>query len=108
MVTVAADWTSEGFSDVVQAAVVAQVVARAAPLKRITDAELPLPATKFAPFTSKGNASTAPAMTLEGRRVSMVGPLVMATVAEADFVESATLVAMTAMPLGEGAELGAL
>jgi hypothetical protein len=48
-----------------------------------------------------------PAITLEGRILSITGPFVIATVAEADFVGSATLVAVTEIALGEGAAVGA-
>ena len=91
-----------------QVVAVAQVVARAVPFSRITEAELPLPATKFAPSTSKGKLSTAPAITLDGKITSIVGPLVTATVALALFVESATLVAVTEIALGDGAAVGAV
>jgi hypothetical protein len=50
----------------------------------------------------------APAITLEGNNCSIVGPLVTATAALADFVESAWLVAVTAMALGDGAFAGAM
>jgi len=95
-------------SDVVHAVVDAQAVLRAAPSSRITDAEFPLPATKFTPSTSSGNDSTAPAITLDGRIASIAGPLVRVIVAEADFVESAWLVATTEIAFGEGAALGAV
>src|SRR5580658_6099018 len=103
-----ADCTSAGFSTVAQLAAVPQVVARAAPFSKITEAELPLPATKFTPCTSNGKLSTAPAITLEGKITSITGPLVMATVALALFVESAALVATTEIALGEGAVAGAV
>lgn len=103
----AADCTSTGLSVVEQVFTLGHVVARALPLIRIVDAALPEPATKFRPCTEKGKLSTAPAITLDGRITSMAGPLVMVTVAVADFVVSATLVAMTEMPLGEGAAVGA-
>jgi hypothetical protein len=38
----------------------------------------------------------------------MVGPLVIATLAVADFVGSATLIAVTEIAFGEGAALGAV
>lgn len=47
-------------------------------------------------------------MTLEGRIVSITGPLVRATVAAADFVGSAWLVAITEIAFGEGAAPGAV
>lgn len=106
-VRVPADATSEGFNTVVQVDVEAQVVLRAMPLIKIVEAELPLPATKLAPWTDSGKLSTAPAMTLDGRITSIVGPLVMAIVAEADFDGSAALVATTEIAFGDGAAAGA-
>jgi len=100
--------TSDGLIDVVQAVVDAHVVLRDAPFNRIAEAELPLPTTKFTPSTSSGNDSTAPAITLEGKIVSIAGPLVMASVADADFVESTWLVAITEIALGDGATEGAV
>ena len=91
-----------------QVVVVAHVVARATPLRRITEPASPLPATKFKPWTDSGKPSTAPAITLEGKIVSMVGPDVIAIVAEADFVLSAWLVAMIDIAFGEGATVGAV
>ena len=91
----------------VQVFALGHVVARAVPLIRIVDAALPEPATKFSPCTENGKPSTAPAITLDGRITSIAGPEVMATVAVADFVPSATLVAITDIPFGEGAEVGA-
>ena len=99
--------TSDGFSTVVQANVVAQVVVRAAPLIKITEAALPLPATKLVPCTASEKPSTAPAIALDGRSTSIVGPLRTATVAEADFVGSAALVATTEIAFGDGAAPGA-
>jgi hypothetical protein len=87
---------------------VAQVVARGDPFNKIVDAALPLPPTKFTPWMTRGKPSTAPAITLEGRIVSMTGPLVIVTAAAADFVLSAWLVAVTVIPLGDGADLGAV
>ena len=83
------------------------MVVRGSPLSRIVDAVFPLPATKFAPCTSNGMLSTAPAIALDGRSMSIIGPLVSATVAEADFVASAWLVAVTEIAFGEGAAVGA-
>lgn len=106
-VRVPAAAASDGFSAVVHIDVVAQVVVRAAPLIRIVDAELPPPATKCVPWTDSGKPSTAPAIALDGRSTSIVGPLVTATVAEADFVGSAELVATTKIAFGDGAAPGA-
>ena len=83
------------------------MVARATPLSRMVEAEAPAPSTKLIPSTSKGKPSTAPAITLEGKIASMMGPVEMATAAVADFVGSATLVAMIEMALGDGAAVGA-
>ena len=77
------------------------------PLMRIEEAALPDPATKFVLALENGKLSTAPAITLDGRITSIAGPLVMATVAVADFVPSARLVAITEMAFGEGATVGA-
>src|ERR1700720_2337423 len=107
MVSVVADCTSAGLSAVEQVSVLGHVVARAVPLIRIADAALPEPGTKFRPCTETGKLSTAPAITLDGRITSIAGPLVMVTAAVADFVAPATLVAITEMPLGEGATVGA-
>jgi hypothetical protein len=51
--------------------------------------------------------STAPAMMLEGRIFSIIGPFVIAIIADANFVASAWLVAVTEIALGEGAAFGA-
>ena len=105
-VTVVAVTTSAGVNAVEHAVVDPHVVLRAVPFKRICDAPLPLPATNPAPSTLSGNPSTAPAITLEGSTASIAGPLVIATSAVADFVGSATLVAVTAIEFGEGAKFG--
>ena len=47
-------------------------------------------------------------MVLDGRRASIAGPLEIEIVADADFVGSASLVAITEIALGEGAALGAV
>src|ERR1700735_454449 len=107
IVSVAADCTSVGLSAVAQVLVLGHVVERATPFIRMVDAALPEPATKFKPCTAKGKLSTAPAITLDGRITSIAGPLVMVTAAVADFAASATLVAMTEIPFGEGATVGA-
>ena len=90
-----------------QAVAVGQAVARAVPLMRIEEAAAPEPATKFTPWSDSGKLSAAPAITLDGSITSIVGPLVMATVAVADFVASARLVAITEIALGDGATVGA-
>lgn len=106
-VAVAADSTSAGLSAIEHSVADWHVVLRAVPFSKIWDAPLPLPATKFTPSTLSGNPSTAPAITLDGSTTSIPGPLVNATVAVADLVESAALVAVTAISFGEGAVLGA-
>ena len=70
--------------------------------------EPPLSATKFKPWTDSGKPSTPPAITPEGKSASMVGPDVIAIVAEAHFVLSAWLVAMIEIAFGEGATAGAV
>ena len=50
----------------------------------------------------------APAIALEGKITSMVGPDVTAMVADAVFVLSVTLVAMIEIAFGEGATVGAV
>src|SRR5271156_857060 len=106
MVDVAADATPAGFSPVAQLVVAAQVVPRAAPLIKIVDAPTPLPATNPLPCTCNGKLSTAPAKTLDGKIISIVGPLAMATVALAVLLGSAALVAVTVTAFGEGADVG--
>jgi hypothetical protein len=76
-------------------------------LIKIIDAPLPLPAAKFAPCSSSGKLSAAPAITDDGRITSIIGPLEIASVAAADFVGSAWLVAITEIALGFGAAAGA-
>ena len=104
---VPAVWTSDGLTTVAQDVALVQEVLRGVPSRRITDDELPLPAVKPTPVTVKGKLSTATANTLEGKIVSIVGPVTMAIAAEADFVASAMLVAVTVIALGEGAMAGA-
>lgn len=86
----------------------AQVVARGLPPNRITEAPAPPPAAKPCPWTARVKLFAAPAIKLEGKSRSIVGPFVTATVAVADFVASAWLVAVTATALGEGALAGAV
>lgn len=108
-VIVAADCRSDGLSTVVQLVVVAwHVVARATPFMRITPPAFPLPGTKFAPSTVSGKLSTAPAITLEGKIVSITGPEVIAIAAADVFVVSATLVATIEIAFGLGATAGAV
>src|SRR5580704_11489172 len=108
MVSVPADCTSAGFSPVAQLVTAAHVVPRVVPLIEMADAAMPLPATNPLPCTCSGKLSTAPANTLDGKITSMVGPLVIATVALADMVVLAWLVAVTATAFGEGAVAGAV
>lgn len=91
-----------------QLSAVRHVVGRAAPFSRIVEPAPALPVTKFTPSTASGKASTAPAMTLEGKTISMVEPLVIAIVADPDFVGSASLVAVIRIAFGEGATGGAV
>ena len=107
-VNVAAVCRSEGVSTIVQVVAVEHVVGRATPLRRIAEPVPALPGTKFNPCTDTGKPSTAPAIALDGKITSMVGPDVMAIVADPDFVLSATLVAMIEMALGDGATVGAV
>lgn len=100
--------TSKGFSAVAHADDEAQLVARAAPLNRITEAEEPLPATKFRPSTSSGKPSTAPAVTLDGKTVSIVGPVFTATTAVSMPGGVDCVVATMAIAFGEGAVPGAV
>jgi len=74
----------------------------------MTEAATPLPATNPVPCTASGKLSTAPAKTLDGKMISMVGPLVIATVALAVLLASAALVASTVTAFGEGADVGAV
>ncbi len=101
-VKVAAVCRSAGVSAIAQMVAVEHVVGRATPLRRIVEPVPALPGTKFNPCIDRGKPSIAPAIALEGRITSMVGPDVMAIVAEADFVLSAWLVAMIEIALGEG------
>jgi hypothetical protein len=107
IVRVVGDSTSAGFSAVAQLVAEVHVVPRGVPLIRIVEAVVPLPATKFCPDSARGKPSTAPAMTLEGRILSITGPLVSAIVPAADFVGSTELAAITEIALGEGAADGA-
>jgi hypothetical protein len=62
---------------------------------------------KFAPLRLTAKLATAPATTLEGAISSITGELVTAIVAEADFVGSALLVAITEIAFGDGPVTGA-
>lgn len=74
---------------------------------RTVEPEPLLPGTKFAPSMDSGKPCTVPAITLEGRSVSMSDAVVKVTEAEADFAGSAWLVATTVTALGDGARGGA-
>jgi hypothetical protein len=93
---------------VAQLVTAAQVVPRVTPLIEMADAALPLPATNPLPCTCSGKLSTAPANTLDGKITSIVGPLVIATVALAESLLLAWLVAVTVTAFGEGAAVGAV
>jgi hypothetical protein len=83
-----------------------QLVVRGEPLMRSSEELLVLLGRKFRPWTARRKLLGAPAKTLEGKILSITGPEVRATVAVADEVGSATLVATMEMALGEGAEAG--
>jgi hypothetical protein len=68
----------------------------------------PVPTTKPTPFTVRVKLDATPAITEDGSICSIVGPLVMDTLAVADFVGSARLVAVTETAFGDGATLGAV
>jgi len=105
-VNVAGVCRSAGVSAIVQVVAVEHVVGRAMPLRRIAEPVPALPGTKFNPRSDTGKPSMAPAIALDGRITSMVGPDVMAIVADADFVLSASLVATIEMAFGDGATEG--
>ena len=105
-VNVAGVCRSAGVSAIVQVVAVEHVVGRATPLRRIAEPVPALPGTKFNPRSDTGKPSIAPAIALDGRITSMVGPDVMAIVADADFVLSASLVATIEMAFGDGATVG--
>ena len=107
-VNVAGVCRSAGVSAIVQVVAVEHVVGRATPLRRIAEPVPALPGTKFNPRSDTGKPSMAPAIALDGRITSMVGPDVMAIVADADFVLSASLVAMIEIAFGDGATEGAV
>jgi hypothetical protein len=83
-----------------------QVVPRAVPLSKMVEAPTPLPATNPAPCRTNGKLSRAAAKTLDGKIISTVGPLVIATVVLAVLLASAALVAITITAFGEGADVG--
>jgi len=53
-------------------------------------------------------SDATPAITLDGRICSIVGPVVIETEADADWDKSAMLVAVTEIAFGEGAASGAV
>lgn len=69
---------------------------------------LPVVATKLSPFTASSKLCCAPAITLEGKTVSMVGPDMTATVAVAVSDGFARLVTVMLIAFGEGAAPGAM
>jgi hypothetical protein len=77
-------------------------------LTRICDMPLSVVATKFSPSRASSKLCCAPAITLDGRTVSIVGPDVTATVAVAESDGLATLVAVMLIAFGEGATVGAV
>ena len=107
-VKVAAVCRSAGVRAIAQMVAVEHAVGRAAPLRRIVEPVPALPGTKFKPCTKTGKPPIAPAIALEGRTTSMVGPDVMAIVADADLLASAALAAMIEIAFGEGATVGAV
>lgn len=100
--------TSEGSRVIVQRLTVRQLVVRGELLTRSCDVPLPVVATKLSPFTASSKLCCAPAITLDGKTVSMVGPDRTATVAVAVSDGFALLVAVMLMAFGEGAPLGAV
>ncbi|MGB6876887.1 MAG: hypothetical protein WBD87_12740 [Candidatus Acidiferrales bacterium] len=72
------------------------------------DVPLPVVATKLSPSTASWKLCCAPAITLEGRTVSIVGPDVIVTVAVPASDGFATLVAVMLIAFGEGAAPGAV
>ena len=108
IVNVPAEARSDGLSGVAHEFAVGHVVARALPLIKMIDADAPLPATKCSPSSSRGNPSTAPALTLDGKIVSIVAPLVIATVAANACGGVEASVAITEIAFGDGALDGAV
>ena len=84
-----------------------QVADLAAPFSRTDEAEGPLPAMKFAPRRLTAKLAATPATTLDGAISSIAGELITATFAEADFVGSALLAAITEIAFGDGPATGA-
>lgn len=85
-----------------------QLVFRGVPLTRSSEELLAAVGRKLRPWTARTKLVCAPEKTLDGRIVSITGPERSATVAVADEVGSAALVAMTEMAFGEGATAGAV
>ena len=65
------------------------------------------PRQSLTPLTASVKLDATPAITLDGRICSIVGPLVIATFAVAEREGSATLVAITEIEFGDGANCGA-
>ncbi len=87
---------------------VAQFVVRGELLISICELLLVVVGVKLRPSTASSKLSCAPAITLEGRTVSIVAPDVTATVAVAVRAEFAALVAVMSIAFGEGASAGAV
>lgn len=100
--------TSEGCSTIVQRLTVEQFDVRGESLTRSCDDPLPVVATKLRPFTASAKFCCVPAITLEGKTVSIVGPDVIAAVAVDTSAGFASLVAVMRMAFGEGAIGGAV
>jgi hypothetical protein len=107
-VSVSGELTSAGVSAMTHELADGHVVVSAVPFRRIAEADAPLPATKFKPCSSSGKPSTVPAVTLEGRIVSIVTPLVIETVAAAFWAGFESVVATIEIAFGDGACGGAV
>jgi hypothetical protein len=87
---------------------VGQFVVRGVPFSRICELPVIVLGAKLRPFTVNAKLCCALARTLDGSKVSIVGPDVMATVAEAVSAGFAALVAVMRIALGDGAADGAM
>lgn len=87
---------------------VGQFVVRGKLLISICELPLVVVGMKLRPFTASRKLCCAPAITLEGRTVSIVGPDVTATVAAAVREGFAALVAVMRIAFGDGATAGAV
>lgn len=84
------------------------MVVRGELFSRSCEVPLPVVGVKFRPLTASSKLCCAPAMTLEGKTVSIVGPDVIATVAAAASEGVPTLVAVMVIAFGDGAVAGAV